>query len=301
MLDQNEKQNNWLINYAKALTSQNGEDGIIAKILEILPQTDKWCVEFGAGDGEYLSNTNDLIWNKNYSAVLIEANDGRYADLAKKISNNNKVQAIKMFVGYESHNNLDFIFSKSDIPKEFDFISIDIDGNDYHIWDSMKEYKPKVVCIEYNPTIPDEVEFIQPKDMSIAYGNSILSLCKLAKTKGYELICVTRDNAIFVDSKYYDLFNIKDNSLQGMNRDKSLMTYLFTGFDGSTFITGNKSLIWHNLKYDEKKFQHLPKFLRKQRYNKFENLIYTSYWRFLALKAYIMKRLDERKKAYGHL
>nr|VFK56242.1 MAG: hypothetical protein BECKTUN1418F_GA0071002_10832 [Candidatus Kentron sp. TUN]VFK61659.1 MAG: hypothetical protein BECKTUN1418D_GA0071000_115613 [Candidatus Kentron sp. TUN]VFK62495.1 MAG: hypothetical protein BECKTUN1418E_GA0071001_10812 [Candidatus Kentron sp. TUN] len=63
----------WLLEYRRNVYSQTGEDGIIEKILDIIPRNDKWCVEFGAWDGSFLSNTRHLIEHKGFSAVLIEA------------------------------------------------------------------------------------------------------------------------------------------------------------------------------------------------------------------------------------
>ena len=51
--------NNWLNLQAKSVASQCGEDGIIKAALEVLRETNKWCVEFGAWDGKHLSNTFD--------------------------------------------------------------------------------------------------------------------------------------------------------------------------------------------------------------------------------------------------
>ena len=66
---------NKLKQYAENKHSQFGEDGIIQKVFEVLPdQKEKWCVEFGAWDGKFLSNTHELIANHNWKGVLIEGN-----------------------------------------------------------------------------------------------------------------------------------------------------------------------------------------------------------------------------------
>ncbi len=70
----------WLLNHRSNVHSQAGEDGIIEKILELLPVRDHWCVEFGAWDGVFLSNTRRLIEHAGYSAVLIEGSKAN-ADL----------------------------------------------------------------------------------------------------------------------------------------------------------------------------------------------------------------------------
>jgi len=199
-LNTNSKLNCCLNEYAENITSQYGEDGMIRKILEIIDKPDKWCVEFGASDGKYCSNTYNLIENYGYFAVLIESDVKNYNKLIKTHKNHERVIALNTVVGVKADSGLDAILKKTDIPVDFDLLSIDIDGNDYHVWYALKCYKPKFVIIEYNPTIPNEIEFVQVCDMNISQGSSILSIDKLAKSKGYEPVAVTDTNAIFVDS-----------------------------------------------------------------------------------------------------
>ncbi len=232
------KQNTWLKEFSRNVTSQYGEDGIIEKILEVIGENDKWCVEFGSWDGRKCSNTYKLISVKEYSAVLIEGNPKRFKDLVKTFEGNEKVILINAFVGFEKVDGLDSILKTIGIPIDYDLLSIDIDGNDYHVWEAIHDYKPKVVVIEFNPTIPKTVEFIQPRDVHVTQGSSLLSINKLAKSKGYELVSTTKTNAFFVDSKYFSLFGIRDNSVGTMMTDESLITHIFCGYDGTVFIRG---------------------------------------------------------------
>ena len=80
-----------LLDFAANTHSQTGEDGVLAKILQTLSATDHWCVEFGAWDGRHLSNTCNLIENSGYSAVLIEPNSKRFADLTELHRKNPKM------------------------------------------------------------------------------------------------------------------------------------------------------------------------------------------------------------------
>ena len=68
----------WLLDYKVDVFSQSGEDGIIQKILEIIPDKNNWSAEFRAWDGVYLSNVVDLIKNTGYSAVLIEGSSRNF-------------------------------------------------------------------------------------------------------------------------------------------------------------------------------------------------------------------------------
>lgn len=258
-----EKKSTWLLDFRSNTYSQTGEDGIIAKMLEILPQKNKWCVEFGASDGIHASNTRNLIEKQDYSAVLIEGNKTVFKKLQNNYSENSNVITINTFVGFDKKNNLDHVLENIATPANFDFLSIDIDGNDFHVWKAVQKYRPKIVCIEFNPTIPTEVDFVQPPNPRTNQGASLLSLVKLGKEKGYELVSVLPFNAFFVRSEYYPLYEIRDNSPTTLRANLDHVTYLFTGYDGSVLLRGCKNLPWHGMELIESRMQLLPGFLRQ--------------------------------------
>src|SRR5690349_13307274 len=113
------KDPSWLLEHRNSVYSQSGEDGILAKVLEVLPEKDKWCVEFSAWDGEYLSNTCNLIRNSDYSAVLIEGDKPRADALKQRFAQNNKIFPVNAFVGWQQHDSLDSILKKTPIPRNF--------------------------------------------------------------------------------------------------------------------------------------------------------------------------------------
>ncbi len=278
------RKSTWLLDFKYDIFSQHGEDGIIEKILEIVPEKDKYCVEFGAWDGITMSNTRNLIIHRGYSAVLIEGDSSKYEELKRNYSRNLNVITINRFVGFDEDDNLDQILKDTPVPVDFDFLSIDIDGNDYHVWKAMKEFKPKIVCIEFNHTIPTEVEFVQPADPSVNHGASLLSLVKLGKEKGYELVAVTVANAIFVKKEFFPLFEIEDNKPEILRTNLEYVTYIFLGYDGTLFLRGHRRSPWHEgLELEETRMQLLPDFLRKypQNYNEFKKKIYTEYLQLL--------------------
>jgi len=251
-----------LLDYSANVYSQYGEDGILAKALELLPLRDKWCVEFGAWDGRYLSNTCSLIERHGYSSVLIEPDKSKFDDLVKHHANNRKVRALSRFVGYAPDDNLDHILSEVPIPKDFDLLSIDIDGNDYHVWGAMSIYEPKIVCIEFNPTIPTEVDFVQPADATVKQGASLLALTRLAREKGYELVCATHNNGVFVRAAHFPLFGIVNNSPLTLREDLSAITYLFAGYDGTLLVSGREGLPHHRGIRIQRRIRQLPKVFR---------------------------------------
>ena len=250
-----------LLDFASDTYSQCGEDGIIAKILGMLPDRNHWCVEFGAWDGQHLSNTCSLIEKERYAAVLIEPDQSRFDRLRDRHGTNEKVVPINRFVGFSHRDNLDAILADTPIPKDFDFLSIDIDGNDYHVWKAMSAYRPKLVCIEYNPTIPSEVDFVQARDPNASQGSSLLALTRLAREKEYELICATRLNAFYIPASLFPAFSIRDNSISVLREDRSAITHFFCGYDGTLFLSGAERSPWNDIRY-QARIRQLPKVFR---------------------------------------
>lgn len=243
--------------------SQDGEDGIVGKILETLGTQESWCVEFGAWDGEHLTNTYNLIASQGFSAVLIEGSPSRYAVLRERFKDSAKVTALNTYVGFTADDGLDSILAATPVPRDFAVLSIDIDGNDYHVWKAVTRYRPKLVVIEYNPTIPSSVEFVQKPDMSVNHGSSIRSMALLANEKGYELVAATTFNCFFVPREHFPLFQIADNSVEAIRPNEEMVTYIFNGFDGSVFIRGHGKVAWHGVPYVESRMQQIPRLFRR--------------------------------------
>jgi hypothetical protein len=254
------RKNRWLLDHRFNVESQFGEDGIIEKIFEVIEPTTKWCVEFGAWDGKHFSNTYNLIANKGWRGVLIEGNPVKCTEIAQTYAGKeDRIVVLNEMV----RDNLDALIAPS-VPKDFDLLSIDIDGNDYHVWDALKEHKPKVVVIEFNPTIGAEVEFVQEKIFTLRHGTSILSMTKLAKSKGYELVCINQENAFYVDAQYFPLFGIEDNSIPALKHYAAPM-HIFQGYDGTIMVRGAQHLIWYGIEFDlnGRIWQPLPSFVRR--------------------------------------
>jgi hypothetical protein len=259
-LNELKKSSRWLNEFSKDVYSQTGEDGVIAKALEILPSRNRWCVEFGAWDGKHLSNTYNLVESENYNVVLVEGNKVKYESLRNEYPYRERATFVGQFVGWEENDNLDTILEKTPTPLDFDLLSIDVDGNDYHIWKAVQKYRPKLVLIEFNPTSSNRFDHIQPADPNCNQSNSPAPLVRLGKSKGYELISVIGPNLLFVDRQYYEAFHIPDNSLEIL-RDEDEVTHLFLGFDGSLIVDGPALLRWHGLPL--KVNQPFPKALRR--------------------------------------
>jgi hypothetical protein len=85
---------NWLLNWRSDVTSQIGQDGILEKVFSLIGDGKKFCVEFGAWDGKFLSNTWNLIVNKRWNGVLIEGNPEKFKQLTSNHADSD-VKAIR--------------------------------------------------------------------------------------------------------------------------------------------------------------------------------------------------------------
>lgn len=251
-----------LLAYARNVRSQTGEDGILERVFSLLPETTRYFIEFGAWDGQHLSNCWNLAVNHGWSGCFIEAEETRFAALLDHHGSNGKIRCLNRFVELSGPNSLDNILDSLKAPTAPALLSIDIDGMDYFVWESLQRYQPSVVIIEFNPTVPNDVLFVQPKDASVNQGCSLLALVELAHIKGYELACCTDFNAIFVHEALYPLLNITDNSIERLYRP--LMDgRIFHGYDSHIYVTGMPRLGWSESPIGNEDFQVLPKSKRK--------------------------------------
>ena len=262
--------------FKKKVYSQHGEDGIIEEILKRLDKyLDYTCCEFGAWDGFVASNTLNLIKNKNYSALLIESNKEKFQQLCKNIPDN-KITKLNKFVEFNGKNSLDNLLKENNFNKNFDFLSCDIDGNDYHMFESLSAFRPKLICIEFNNSIPNDVNFVQKKDYKIYQGCSPLALISLGAKKNYTAVAATHCNLFFVDNKFKEQV-IGENiiTINDLIDDTNCKNYVFMGEDGS-ILTSKKIIMTHHFKLVVPKIKFLPKYLEKpiENYNFLEKFCF---------------------------
>jgi hypothetical protein len=252
-----------LLAQARDVHSQSGEDGIIAAILERVGARDRWCVEFGAWDGQYLSNTCRLIDQDGYSAILIEADARCFQQLLANRAGNERVICLHSLVGCTPSDGLDALLAATPIPRDFDLLSIDIDGMDIHVWRAVEQYRPKLVVIEFNPTIPTAVSFEQPLDPNVKWGSGLRALFEVAREKGYRLVCANGWNGFFVAEEHWNgEFAASAEELPSFRLIEEAPAYVFGGFDGTVLLAGKSSLVWHGIPIGQDDLQILPRLLR---------------------------------------
>jgi hypothetical protein len=267
--------------------SQDGEGQIILEILGRLPELDRQCIEVGASDGMQLSNTRHLSECFGYTATLIEP-----LAWAVEAIRANGIPGTKVIPKKAGWTPTDSIDSMEEIPDRPDFVSIDVDGCDYHVWSAMFRVRQKVLCIEFNPTIPNDVLFIQEADPETMHGSSLRAMVELGKAKGYELVAVSTFNAIFVESQYYPLMEIADNRIDTMRPFAPCATYIFTGYDGRVFLSGAKRIPWHPVEFKESAFQVMPKYFQQYSHGKIKSLMFRLWLKSQDVKDSICRRFQ---------
>jgi len=200
------KKDNDLNKFEFKVYSQFGEDGIIQFIIDNIKIKKKIFIEFGVENYEE-ANTRFLLENNNWQGLIIDSSD----ENIKYIKNKdyywkNNLVAVCDFIKI---NNINEILEKNNIQGQVGLLSIDIDGNDYWIWECIKVISPDIVIIEYNArlgsenslTIPYKEDFQRGVNQDkIYYGASLKALYNLGIKKGYSLIGTNMNgnNAFFV-------------------------------------------------------------------------------------------------------
>ena len=229
--------------------SQFGEDGIICEIFNRIQPKNRCCIEFGAWDGKYLSNTYNLWFNENWNSILIEGDEEKIKLLRENAKNMANVLCLNKYVDSQGENSLENILIKADCPTEPDLLSIDIDGDEYHILNSLIHFKPRILIIEFNPTIPPYLEFVQPQGEYI--GASAKSINLLAEKKGYKLITATDTNLFFILKEEFDKLGIQPVSLFDCFPYQHLRNVI-EAYDGRKFMN-HASFCYSNFDEETKK------------------------------------------------
>jgi hypothetical protein len=225
--------NLYLRGYENNITSQFGEDGLVEEIFIRIGIESRICVEFGAWDGKYLSNTWNLWHEKGWKAILIEGDEDKAKLLRNNVAAFPEVIVHRAYISDEGENSLDQVLHYLHVPKTIDLISIDVDGNEYHILDAIKAYKPRLIIVEFNPTIPHYIEYVCAKNSRI--GSSALSLYLLAKKMGYHLVTCTQTNLFLVTEKDFIKMGIEEPSIADIMPSDNL-TYVISSYDGEMFL-----------------------------------------------------------------
>ena len=222
--------------------SQFGDDGIIQYLIHRLAPLPDSFVEFGV-ENYRESNTRFLLLNNNWRGLVLDGNQKGIDHIQRdEIYWRYTLTARCAFITRENINEL---IRESGFAGKIGLLSIDIDGNDYWVWERIDVIDPVVVIVEYNSlfgpdlavTIPYDPKFVRHRAHYSGqfWGASLPALNQLAKRKGYSLAgCNSAgNNAYFIRNDKIDnvpILNVKDAFVEGRWRDsrdkQGRLTYL---------------------------------------------------------------------------
>lgn len=202
--------------FGRSVYSQFGEDGILEEIFRRLGVKQGVCVEFGGYDGVTFSNTAYLIRNLGWRGFFIEIDE----EMSRLIRKNYESYPVTVVKDEVLPSNIEAHLESFSVSHDFDLLSIDVDGNDYWIWQAITKYRPKIIIIECNGAYLPHEEWIMPFDVEhrwradAHYGASPAALAKLAKEKGYNFVCCEEQgaNMIFVAQEWSGTLPIQEFS-----------------------------------------------------------------------------------------
>lgn len=183
----------WLLPHRRAYYSQFGEDGLVGGIFQRLEPENHWCLEVGAADGLCLSNTRRLI-EEGWTGILVEPDDGHFDRLLRNCRGHD-VHLFKAAVGVRNGSTtLDQVMAECGCPHDLDFMSIDVDGQDYWLWNSLIDHAPRILMVEIAP----DFNFTAPVPPVGGKGQAGFNAFHyLACGKGYLPVAWTYNNCIF--------------------------------------------------------------------------------------------------------
>ena len=195
--------------YGFKVYSQNDEDGIIQEIFRRIGVNNRTFVEFGVESG--LENNTLKLLLEGWRGLWLEAGAENVTSIKSRFSDviaNNRLTVQLAFITAENINELIGGWGTGEI----DLLSIDIDGNDFYVWQALKVINPRVVVIECNWKFPPPLSIVQAYDPRNVWrgtdymGASLEALTRLGVRLGYSLVGTTVMglNAFFVRNDLVD-------------------------------------------------------------------------------------------------
>jgi hypothetical protein len=175
--------------YEESRRSQNGEDGVIAEILRRIGALRRFFVEFGAEEG--VEGNCAALAEDGWSGLYIEADAVKFSGLEARWRHRPDIRTRHARV--QPHT-IEALFEAAEVPRDLDLLSIDVDSNDWYLWDSLVSYSPRLLVIEYNASLPlgsRLVRRLDPEDSwdgTDYFGASLGAYEALGNRKGYALV-----------------------------------------------------------------------------------------------------------------
>jgi hypothetical protein len=182
------------------ISSQNQEDGLTLALLNEVGVKNRRFIEIGSGLSG--GNSGFLARECGWSGLMVDGHAGHMVQVGRRFPS---VTAVAAWV---TRDNVDEIITANGFAGDVDLFSLDLDGNDYWIWEAVTACDPRVVILEYNSmfgpdravTVPYDPAFDRHRHHTMYYGASLTACARLSARKGYRLVAVepTGVNAFFL-------------------------------------------------------------------------------------------------------
>ncbi|MDF2695727.1 MAG: hypothetical protein K0S65_4110 [Labilithrix sp.] len=178
--------------------SQFDEDGVILFLLAVAGDGPKRVLDLGAGDGVQASNCANLLLNLGFDGLLVDG-DAAYIARAERFyarHPDTKERPPTTKQAFLTRENVNDVVSASGLEGEIDLLSIDVDGNDYWLWEALECVRPRFVVVEAHPELGRE-HYVMPYQADFAwssaplegrYGASLRAFVLLGERLGYRAV-----------------------------------------------------------------------------------------------------------------
>ena len=199
-----------LVPHGRKMFSQSDEDGIIVEIFNRIGTTSKTFVEFGCGAG--MENNTYALLFQNWSGLWIDGSPKNIGKIRRGLPETIASGQLKVVESFITKDNINDLISANITDKEIDLLSVDIDGNDYFVWDAITCTSPRVLIMEYNAKFVPPVRYCMAYDPKHMWdytdhgGVSLKFIVEKAAEKGYSLVgcSLSGANAFFVRNDLVD-------------------------------------------------------------------------------------------------
>jgi hypothetical protein len=233
------------------VSSQWGQDGIIDWLIEWaeIPSAAQSFIEFGV-ENYRQSNTRFLLQNRNWRGLIMDGDPAMVAAVKSDgLAWRYDLTAQPAFITRENINDL---IAAAGFGGEIGLLCIDIDGNDYWVWEALHVVRPILCICEYNAVFGDLHPICTPYDQhfsrtkahtsNLYFGASIAALRSLAVKKGYRFVGTNSagNDAFFVREDYAN--RLEQNSIESVRSLPSLFRESRDGSGRNTYIGGVERL-----------------------------------------------------------
>ena len=232
--------------YGSKIYSQNDEDGIISEIFSRIGTTNNTFVEFGIGNG--LENNTIALLFDNWNGLWIDASTRSVEDINKNLNKIIKSGKLKVIESFITKNNINELISNNIDSTEIDLLSVDLDGNDYHVLNAITCISPRVIVIEYNAKFTPPTSFCMDYDESHTWkGDDCFGASLKFLEKNIDGYCLVGCNLNGVNAFFVRQDLVGDNFLNPFTAENHYepARYYLSGFPSghpAAYSTLEKSL-----------------------------------------------------------